>query len=117
VADLVCLILAGSNDMGFFRKKKKVNVSTVGGAVPTMLPPGFYEMAWEEQRTPNPGAMVYSWETLGLPQFSPVGAGRGIHTVIRSTQQVNAWYQSVPIAGMPSVPGQMIFQPLIRNMS
>jgi len=110
-------ILAVSN-MGFFRKKQKVNVDTISsGNVPVMLPPGFYEMAWEEQRSPNPGAMVYSWETLGLPQLSPVGAGRGIRNVIRSTQQVRAWYQSVPLAGMPSVPGQMIFQPLIKNMS
>lgn len=104
--------------MGFFRKKKKVNVDTLAsGNVPIMLPAGFYEMAWEEQRTPNPGAMVYSWETLGLPEYSPVGAGRGILQVIKSVQQTMAWYQSVPLAGMPSVPGQMIFQPLIKNMS
>ncbi len=103
--------------MGFFRKKKPVNVGTVSGGVPNFLPPGFYEMAWEEQRTPNPGAMVYSWETLGLPQLSPVGPGRGIRQVIRSIQQVAAFYQSVPLAGMPSVPGQIIFQPLIKNMS
>lgn len=104
--------------MGLFRRKKKVNIDTISsGKVPNYLPPGFYEMAWEEQRTPSPGAMVYSWETLGLPQYSPVGPGRGIQQVIRSTQAVKAWYQAVPLVGMPSVPGQMIFQPLIRNMS
>lgn len=103
--------------MSFFRKKRpKVNVEPVtSGHIPRMLPPGVYEMAWEKQRVPDPGAMVYSWETLGLPQFSPVGAGRGILNVIRSTQQPMAFYHAVPLQGMPLVPGQIIFQPLVRG--
>jgi len=103
--------------MAFFRRKKKdtVNVETVSGNPPRFLPPGFYEMEWEKQRSPSPGAMVFSWETLGLPQYSPVGAGRGILKVIRSTQQPMAFYHTAPLAGMGLVPGQIIFQPLIRG--
>lgn len=103
-----------------FTKRRKPDIET---ALPTggtrLMPPGTYEMAWENQAMPSPGAMSYAWETLGLPPIGiiaqgiatrePIGQpfGMGIPLYVDS--------QMLTLFGLPTVAGTVVQQPLIRQ--
>lgn len=84
-------------------KRRKVNsVKTV---------PGFRN-AWGERAMPSPGAMNYAYLTLALVPFAPSGPTGLPRSQIRAfaPQLYNA--QAVIVAGIPTVSGQLVHQPL-----
>ncbi len=98
--------------LGFFRKKKARIVE-----IPRDPPEGMYQGVWEKKRQPSPGAQAYAWETLGLPQFSPVGPSitvrQGLAVVAESIQPMVG--QAVPISGIPTTAGQIFGQQLFDS--
>jgi hypothetical protein len=96
--------------MAWFNKTKP-NIRNSGDGKITRLPRG-YEMAWERQSLPDPAAMNYSWETLGLVQFSPIGPSVAVRKPFSTLfPQLFSGF-SVWLAGIPLTQGQVIGQPL-----
>jgi hypothetical protein len=75
-----------------------------------------YHRVWENkypQGFPSPGPQAYSWETLSLPQFSPIGPGIATRQPIKPFNVAQVYsLQSVWLQGIPTASGQMIMQPL-----
>lgn len=97
-----------------FRKKKPRIVM-----IPLDPPEGMYQGVWEKKRQPSPGAQAYAWESLGLPQFTPIGASVVVRQALMPTAGVLQPYvgQAVPLQGMPTTAGQIYGQPLFDNSS
>lgn len=79
--------------------------------------PGAFTYHWVNKEQPTPGALSYAFESLALPEFSPIGPG--VHpknlTLRNATQQPQSYIpnQAVPIAGYGGVlAGTVIMQPL-----
>lgn len=100
--------------MGFFSKKP--NIRNSGDGKFERLPRG-YEMTWERQSLPDPAAQNYSWETLGLVQFSPIGPSVAVRSPFSTLfPQIYAGL-SVKLTGIPLTQGQVISQPLFDQKS
>lgn len=74
-----------------------------------------YQPAWSRQPLPDEGTGSYSWETLGLVQFSPIGAGVVVRRLdydapLRTPSYVSL--PSLPVMGIPTQAGAMYGQPL-----
>lgn len=94
--------------MRFFRRKKKIEI-------PSNDPPaGMYQGVWEKKRQPSPGAQAYAWESLGLSEFTPIGAGVHTRIGIRPLPGANqpAIGLAVALNGVPTTAGQLFGQPL-----
>lgn len=91
--------------------RKKIDIARPGVAAFDRVQ-GF-AITYERQTLPDPGAGVYSYETLGLEPFSPIGAGVAVRSPTRFTQNPLYGVKSVPITGMPTVAGQLIHSPLM----
>ncbi len=52
-----------------FNRKPKKQTVVEGGARES----GFFHMFWQRQSMPDPGAMNYAYESLGLCPFYPIG--------------------------------------------
>lgn len=91
-----------------FRRKPKVV------EIPRDPPEGLYQGVWEKRRMPSPGAQAYSWETLSLAQFTPIGPAVntriGIQPLPGTPQPVAL--KAVTLDGVPTTAGQVIGQPL-----
>jgi hypothetical protein len=100
--------------MGLFnragKQAKKVAIPPKSSAL------GLFHMEWERQRMPSPGAMNYSWQTLGLVPTSPisgaVAAREQFHHTGIAPQPVIG--KAVPLAGTPIVSGQVMSAPLFN---
>lgn len=71
---------------------------------------------WTKKRLPTPGAQNYAFESLGLVEFTPIGAGLGnrMQLAVLQPPQVYIQSQAVPTTGFGGpVAGQMALQPLI----
>lgn len=71
---------------------------------------------WTKKRQPSPGAMGYAFETLALPELSPIDHAvcvRKGFSAFAGSPQVYFPAVNVPIAGLGGlVQGQMVMQPL-----
>lgn len=72
-----------------------------------------YQAVWDERPLPTtPGTGNFAFDTLQLWATTPAGTG------IVPFQQIALWSQQlyanqgIPVVGVPSTSGQMIFQPL-----
>lgn len=90
-------------------------------ALPTgntrLLPDGTYVMDWQNQAMPSPGAMSYSWETLGLPPIGIIAQGIASREPfpVFGNMPVYITSQALPLWGIPTVAGTVVQQPLIRQ--
>lgn len=95
-----------------FKKKYDIERSGIAAYERTTT----YELTYERQNLPDPGAGVYSYETLGLEPFTPIGPGVAVRRHIRETQTpLYVFAPSVPLTGMPTVAGQIQHVPLIEQ--
>lgn len=77
-----------------------------------------YARVWERKTPPDPGANVYAWETLQQEQYSPIGRGIRVRAPTQVIgEQVYLPGMSVWLAGVPTVSGGMIGQPLYDPQS
>lgn len=96
--------------MGIF-KRRKPDIKNTGDARYMKLPRG-YVQSWERQTLPDPAAQNYSWETLGLVPFSPIGPSVAVrHPYATVFPQMFAGF-SVKLTGIPLTQGQIIGQPV-----
>lgn len=75
-----------------------------------------YRSIHEGKAQPSPGAQAYAWETLGLPAFTPIGAGN--HAMSKRPRPFSAsaplfTQQGARTIGVPLTAGQFILQPLL----
>lgn len=71
---------------------------------------------WQKKRLPTPGAQNYAFETLGLTEFTPIGAGVRNRNAFRVLQKPQLYVngQAYLTSGLGGIAaGQMIFQPLL----
>lgn len=100
--------------MGWTYKPKKVFPSE---GTPRQ---GMFHNVWENKfpfNFPLPGAQGFGYESLGLVEFTPIGAGVPLQEQIRSVNPQLYVGQAVTLAGIPTQAGQMITQPLIDPQS
>lgn len=117
--------------MGWFsRKTTPANDRQLGPRGP-VLPAGYeaghqksalggvgpYKSVWERKRLPDEGAQSYAWETLGLVQFTQIGAGVSVRdpdfdAVLHRPLYV---YQGGITNGLPMTAGGIYGQPLYDN--
>jgi len=71
-----------------------------------------YQPAWQRQNLPDPAAMNYSWETLGLVQFSPIGPSVTVRNPFSTLFSQMFAGLTVKLTGVPLVQGQIIGQPI-----
>lgn len=95
--------------MLFARKPKKQTI-TEGGSRKS----GWFHMFWERQPMPDPGAMNYSYESLGLAPFTPIGAGVTTRQPMMPIgERPQPYYQkAVILNGIPTTSGTMVLSPL-----
>ena len=74
---------------------------------------GFHH--WTRKEQPTPGALAYAFESLGLVEFTPIGAGVAQRVQLRPlAAQSYLPAQLLPLQGLGGiVAGQVITQPLI----
>jgi len=75
---------------------------------------GFYH--WVKKDLPDPGAQNYAFESLGLTEFTPIGAGVAQRQMFNVLQPPSLFVngQMLLTSGVGGVAaGQVIFQPLI----
>ena len=105
--------------MGLFNRRFRWSVRDTNPVSPPVRvqpwdynPDDLFHQAWEKKRLPGPGTGPYAYESLALPQFTPVGTGVGIDQQIVPLEQPLYAYQSVPFQGIPIVAGTFQLQPL-----
>jgi hypothetical protein len=93
----------------FARKPKKRTV-TEGGSRRS----GWFHMFWERQPMPDPGAMNYSYESLGLAPFTPIGPSVTTRQPINpiSERPLPYYNKAVVLNGIPTTSGTMVLSPL-----
>lgn len=68
---------------------------------------------WEKKRLPTPGALNYAFETLMLPEFSPIGTGVPYHNLEIGLHPSYMASSFIPTAGLGGITfGQPRSQPL-----
>lgn len=75
---------------------------------------------WVRKRLPSPGVQNYAFETLGLVEYTPIGAGVNARQFFAVTQppQVYLPAAQLPVSGFGGVvPGQMVLQGLVDPYS
>lgn len=98
--------------MGLFRKKVRADLTSVTGPVFHIAG---YESVHQRQPLPDPGAGNYSWETLQLKQQTPIGPSVAARGQVKITGQQIYVRQGVTFAGLGTVQGQLINQPLSND--
>src|SRR4051812_37633492 len=94
--------------------KKKYDVKRPG--IAAFQRTNNFAITYERQRLPDPGASVYSYETLGLEGYTPIGAGVAVRRHFKeTTTPVYIPGPAVPLTGMPTVAGQFVHVPLISQ--
>jgi hypothetical protein len=75
-----------------------------------------FKLVWEKKNPPDPGTGVYAYETYGLPQYPVAGPSIRVRVPL-STYTPPSYYgvQLVPLAGIPTVAGQVIASPLYNR--
>lgn len=84
---------------------------------PFDMRPGTFHQVWEEKQLPGPGAQNFAYESLALPEFTPVGPGVGIRQQIVPLEEPLYVYQAVIPQGIPIVAGTVVMQPLFDPRS
>lgn len=94
-----------------FHGKVRETVGPVGGP---------YNLTWERQELPDPGAQNYAFKSQLLPPYTPIGPTQRAATPFRPLA-ANAYHQftaltvSTPTSG--PFQGQVISQPLMEKSS
>ena len=99
--------------MGFFRKK--IVAPTPSSNPARFSPPGFYQLAWERQAMPDPGAEAFAWETLDLVKFNIVNSGFGQNRYQRLTNRPLYVGNASILTGIPTIGGTLALQPLVNT--
>lgn len=88
-----------------------------GGQASVLGPYAKYKSVWENKAQPDPGSGSYAWETLGLTQFTFIGAGVSVRQpdfdAVLHTPMIA--YQGVLTNGIPLTAGGIYGQPLYDN--
>lgn len=70
---------------------------------------------WARKRLPSPGVQNYAFESLGLPEFNPIGPSVAARSIIRTLAGPQQYLpaSAIPIAGIGGLAaGQVILQAL-----
>jgi len=73
-----------------------------------------YQASFARQAMPSPGAMSYSWETLGLAQQNQLGTGVYAPNIPVPTQPAGLQVYEVPTFGTPDPYDQISGMPLLQ---
>lgn len=73
---------------------------------------GSFHIVYERKRMPDPGAQNYAYESLALLQFAPSGPSVAACQQIEPTEGQLYFAQGWRVAGIPTIAGQIITQPL-----
>jgi hypothetical protein len=78
---------------------------------------GDYHITFQRRELPDAGAMQYSYETFGMPAYSPIGPTVRVHIPNDRYQPASYVFQAVALVGMPPInsvlQGQSVAQPLM----
>lgn len=100
--------------MGIFNRKGAI-APTPAGKAAKFSPPGVYQLSWERQQMPDPGAQAFAWETLDLVKFNIVNSGFGPNRYQRLTNVPLYVGQATPLVGIPTIGGTLALQPLVNT--